>query len=286
MALDSDSTPVCHDFSTFVCGCCGATITVPISCGNRFCSVCSVSRRSRLKKRMKHLLKSTILEPKYGFRFLTMTIPNMIDPAEQLKILRSSFRKLRQRMFWKGKVKGGCVFYEVKLGSDGLYHIHLHAIIESLYLPQAVLSEIWQDVSPGRIVDIRWITSKAIIGYITKYTTKSDLNLESQIHASKLLKGCRLFQPFGTWHKTGLTYVHEPYQCPSCVVSDWYYVPEGRSDFDIMWQNAREPVYVPKRIRRDFQFELDLNIVKGIQPAYMCGVDYPPLYKFSYPNKS
>lgn len=263
MSLETDRRCPDHDYVTFVCGCCGDTLVVPVSCGNRFCTTCNKSRTSRLRKRVRFLMKNVTLSKGRSFKFLTMTIPNMDNPAEQLKIIQKSFRRLRQRKYWKTKVEGGCVFYEVKTGTDGKYHIHLHAIIQSDYIPVKELSEIWSQVSPGCIIDIRWISDKAIINYITKYTTKSALSLNSQLYASRLLKGSRLFQPFGTWHAIGNGYKHEPYECPYCQISDWMYVPSDMSAFDVMWKRAREPSPIPKRIMKQFQYELNLQYRKS-----------------------
>lgn len=281
MTSDPSSANVHHEYATFVCGCCGDTLKVPVSCGNRFCPICSKSRRSRLKKRVKFLMNRVKLEPKQSFKFLTLTIPNMPDPAEQFRVLQKSFRRLRQRKYWKDNVKGGCVFYEVKIGTDGNYHIHLHAVIESRYMPVRELSALWSQVSPGSIIDIQWISDKAVISYITKYTTKSDLSLQHQLDASKMLKGTRLFQPFGTWHKIGSEYVHEPYQCPGCKIADWHYLPEGMDVFTRMWEKARDPVPVPKRILKDFQYELGLNVTRQMQKQYLPGVTFDRTFNFN-----
>lgn len=281
MTSEPSSKETQHEYVRFCCGCCGDVLTVPVSCGNRFCRICSKSRRSRLVKRVKFLMNRVKLKPKHSFKFLTLTIPNMSDPIEQFRLLQRSFRRLRQRKYWKGHVEGGCVFYEVKIGTDGTYHIHLHAIIESSYIPVRELSDLWSKVSPGSIIDIQWISDKAVISYITKYTTKSDLPLNQQIIASKLLKGSRLFQPFGTWHKIGKEYVHEPYKCQSCNISDWHYLPDGMDVFERMWEKAREAIPVPKRIVKDFQYELGLGIFQGMQAQYLPGVTYDKTYSFN-----
>lgn len=226
-------------------------------------------------------MRNVQLQPKYSFKFLTLTIPNMDNPVDQLKQLRSSFRRLRQRKWWKDRVKGGCIFYEVKTAKDGKYHIHLHAIVESKYLPQKDLAELWQAVSPGSIVDIRWISDKAIVNYITKYTTKSDLSLKDQLAATKLLKNSRLFQPFGSWHSIALKYVHDPYRCPHCNIADWHYKPDHMTEFELMWSKARSPVKVPVRIVKDFQYELGLRIRDQIQQPCLTGVDYDPTFSFN-----
>lgn len=265
MSAGDNCQETVHSYVTFVCGCCGDTLVVPISCGNRFCGTCNKSRVSRLRKRVRYLMQQVTLKRNDSFKFVTMTIPNMEDPKEQLKILQKSFRRLRQRQYWKSLVKGGCVFYEVKTGSDGLYHIHLHAIVESAYIPVQELSQVWSEVSPGCIVDVRWISNKAIINYITKYTCKSELSLKSQLSASRLLKGVRLFQPFGTWHSLGKSYVHQPYQCPSCEIADWVYVRPFETPFEAMWVNARDPVITPSAIMKQLQIELNLHYIRQVE---------------------
>lgn len=249
-----------HEYVTFVCGCCGDKLIVPVSCGNRFCPVCTKSRRSRLQKRVKHIMSNVELAPNHTYKFLTLSVTNMSNPAEQLKLLQKSFRRLRQRKWWKNHVKGGCVFYEVKLGTDKKYHIHIHAVIESAYLPWAELKELWTSVSGGSATDIKKIDNPGVIRYITKYTTKSELPLKHQLIASKLLKGTRLFQPFGSWHSIGLKYEHKAFECSHCEISDWHFLPSHMTVYEVMWSKAHHPRMVPDRIVKEFQYELGLKV--------------------------
>lgn len=223
-----------HKFQTFVCMGCGSTITIPISCGNRFCSVCGGHRRRIIRDRVDHLMNSVSLSKGNTFKFLTLTIPNMDDAKDQLLVLQKSFRRLRQRVWWKGVVHGGCSFYEVKKGKDNRYHIHLHCIIESSFVDLKALTEHWKQVSPGQILDIRMISKPAVIHYVTKYTTKSDLSLSDQLHASSVLKGSRLFQPFGSWHSISKQYEAKKCECKECQTSHWLFWADGKSLYEVL----------------------------------------------------
>lgn len=261
-----------HTYTTFVCMGCGHTIRIPVRCGNRFCRICSVNRRNRISDRVKYLLERVTLDIGHSFKFLTLTIPNMENPKDQLKMLQKSFRRFRQRVWWKGLVKGGCSFYEVKIGTDGKYHIHLHAIIESAYLDHRIISEQWSQVSPGRIVDIRMIHKPQIINYVTKYTTKSDLPLFDQFEASSILKGSRLFQPFGTWHSISKEFKPEPCRCNKCGTSTWAFMNDDQTFSEVVDQNTMDlPV---EKIRGKKIPDNQLHIDLLISQWYKCNTGY------------
>lgn len=209
-----------HAFMKVVCQHCGETIDVPVYCGNRFCPVCSVPRRVRVRNRLEFLVANTELPPHFHFKHLTLTIPNQPDLYEMVRYIVKSFRKLRNRAFWKNYVDGGAFVLEVT-GRPNNWHVHIHTIIISRYLDWNKLLKAWIACSKGRGVWLTDIPASAAVGYLTKYLSKPsvpDLVLE---YVNWALKGMRLFSPFGCWYALNLTYKKPKSACPVCGQTSW-----------------------------------------------------------------
>lgn len=111
---------------------------------------------------------------------------------------------------------------EVKRGEAG-WHAHLHVLLEAKYVPWERLRTHWEAVSGGSGVHIKRIPPSAIIRYVTKYVTKSDMPPGDQLAASAALKGVRLFQPFGDWHGH-MNRIKAPIAfCGVCERAHWVY---------------------------------------------------------------
>lgn len=231
-----------HDFHTIVCGQCAYSFPVPIYCGNRFCPICSTRRRRTCREKLNHVVENTQTTFDTRFRFVTLTIPNVDDPAAGVRTLIESFRRLRQRNFWRTRVDGG-VFVIEMTGRPSRWHVHIHAFIMSRWLPIKELSRQWQKVSPGKIVDIKLIPFKAAKLYLTKYITKSTLPEPFQQIASDALKGVRMFQFFGSWHNLANELKPVSYECPKCNSrawlfqqgDEWYHLKFDNLDAEDSW---------------------------------------------------
>lgn len=141
-------------------------------------------------------------------RFVTLTQRASDTPLpDQLDKLYRDFSTLRRRQWWKAHVTGGGAFLEVKLGaSSGLWHAHLHILVEGDYLSQKELSAEWYAVTGASyIVDVRAVPDAVHRArYVTKYVTKP---ADSSVFAdpAKLaifvgaMKGRRLCFTFGSW---------------------------------------------------------------------------------------
>lgn len=204
-----------HQWRRIFCTSCGHSFDVPLSCKNRFCDTCTGPRRRRVRSRLIGICSAVTSQPGYRIRFLTLTIPVNDDLRGSAVRLIRSFRRLRQRKFWKSKVTGGCYVLEVK-GSQGKWHLHLHGLVDSRFLDVYRLSSEWAKVSPGKIVFVKNVPIRAVICYVTKYITKSVLPYDTQIEASKALSGTRLFQPFGTWEAFATAVDRFIWTCPHC----------------------------------------------------------------------
>jgi len=108
-------------------------------------------------------------------------------------------------------VKGGVAILEVKIGKDGLWHPHLHVLLESSFLPQKALSHEWLAVTgDSYIVDVRKVgPEQNEVRYVCSYVGKP---LDASIYGRatmldefiNAIKGKRLILPFGSWSKLSL----------------------------------------------------------------------------------
>lgn len=218
-----------HAFTTFICCNCGRTLSVPIQCGDRFCDICSRRRSARIRSRLQDLHRYVHRKKGYTFKFLTLTIPSGSDLERQFNLLVKSFRRLRQRKFWRNRVDGGGYVIELTVGKGGLWHVHLHAIIYSAYLPVRQLARQWSGCGPGQIVHISMISGPQVVNYIAKYVSKSlALDRRTQI-ASEVLKGNRLFQPFGSFQASIQSIRRQAHPCENCGESQWTWMPDHES---------------------------------------------------------
>jgi len=227
-----------HDYTRIACTTCGDIIDVPIFCGDRFCPVCSVVRKSRIRNRLFWLIANCPKDPADRFRHLTLTISSQADLPAMIKKLLASFRKLRQRAWWKQKVNGGAFVIEVT-GHPGAWHAHIHAIVYGRWMQWDHLLKLWKAVSGGIGVYVSHIPEAAAVGYLTKYLTKPDCPDLVAADIAEGLKGVRMFSVFGSWHKLNLTYVKPKHPCEKCGGEFW-------CNYDILAGNY------PKTYSKDF----------------------------------
>ena len=106
-------------------------------------------------------------------RLATLTLdPSKVSPGKpSIKYLRETWRKMRVSL---NRFLGKSVEFiaVVELQRTGLAHLH---VLVGAYLPQAWLSEAWQGVGGGKIVDIRWVDVHRVSAYLSKYLTKESL---------------------------------------------------------------------------------------------------------------
>lgn len=173
-------------------------------CRDRVCTPCGIARSRQVERAVKDFVGSRTV------RFVTFTLRHnkFISLKDQLDRLYACFVQLRRRIWWKGLVTGGCAILEVKVGQDGLWHPHLHCLIEGEYLPHNALSREWYAVTgDSSIVDVRRVgEERNEIKYVCSYVGKpldqsiynSDVRLDEFIVA---IKGRRLIVKFGSWSK-------------------------------------------------------------------------------------
>ena len=171
-------------------------------CHSRFCVPCTqVNARITAAVLRKWIEKREV-------RFLTLTIRHGQTPlADQIKHLKESFNRLRERVSWKKRVTGGVAFFELTWNDESkTWHPHLHVLMEGVFFPHNLLSAEWKEVTAGSyIVHIKPCKNKSeTADYVAKYVTKgwsrSMLKDESATtEAIRALHGRRLAAVFGNW---------------------------------------------------------------------------------------
>ena len=178
------------------------------SCRDRWCPMCAGQKASYAKDQTEIYIKS-LKAP----RFLTLTLRNNESSLKhQITFLQQSFSKLRTRAFWKKNVTGGIWFLQVKRGKNsGLWHPHLHILLDGNYLEQGRLSELWEQVTFGSpVVDIRRIYNfESAATYVSRYVARparmSDMPQHDRIEVIKALFRKRLCGTFGNAKVVTLT---------------------------------------------------------------------------------
>ncbi|MGD9153868.1 MAG: protein rep [Gammaproteobacteria bacterium] len=180
---------------------------VRCTCHDRWCIPCQADRASKIQ----HAVQTIIGDQPH--RLVTLTLRSSTRPlADQIDKLLKSFRKLRQRPFWRDRVLGGAAFVELTLNTQtARWHPHLHVICHGNFLPLTTLKRIWQSITGDSfIVDVRLIRDpQTVAKYVAKYASKpADAKLlsdvERMVEAVQALKGRRLAYTFGDWHHVSL----------------------------------------------------------------------------------
>jgi hypothetical protein len=144
-----------------------------VRCGLRICPACQRAYAHRVAERMAELFKHSRREPP---KMVTLTLkPSARDLADSIRYLKSCFRRLRATAWWKALVRYGVAVVEVTRGeSRDHWHVHLHAVCWSTFIPWAELKRLWKRITCGSfIVNVRPCSdTDTLTKYLTSYLTK------------------------------------------------------------------------------------------------------------------
>ncbi|MBI2452237.1 protein rep [Candidatus Pacearchaeota archaeon] len=175
-----------------------------------------------------------------GLRFLTLTIKNQEGLRDGLDKLYFFFKQLRNRKYWKNKVKGGVAGFHAIRGKDGLWNVHLHIILDSSYLDMKThkktgedskLVQEWKHCTGGDgIIEIKRVrTHKGALLYILNYVSGCAFELSDEDKALffKATFRQKLFFAFGKKSEGiyGLKIKKERRTCPDCGGYYQYILP-------------------------------------------------------------
>jgi hypothetical protein len=177
-------------------------------CHDRWCVPCAKTRADTFTQNIRRALSGKTV------RFMTLTLVSTNDSLLlRLKHLLASFRRLRRIPLWRRLVRGGCASIEITFNREtGLFHPHLHCLIEGSYFPQAILRTEWElATGDSRIVDIRPCTSHDnAAAYVAKYLVKpiahaDHLDAEHLADVVQSFRGVKQVVTFGTWRAYALS---------------------------------------------------------------------------------
>lgn len=171
-------------------------------CRHRLCPACARERGAIVRKNLTHLTSQC---PR-RLALVTFTLAHVHRPLkERLDHLFESFKQLRRLHLWKLNVRAGVSIVEIKRGQDGDWHPHLHILIDAAWMDQRSLSAAWKACSlDSFIVDIRRISSKNGVNYVTKYVSKpvdTSCKITADVYREFITatKGRRLIAGLGAW---------------------------------------------------------------------------------------
>lgn len=169
------------------------------SCHLRWCPMCSATRRWFLTQQVSDWL-TTVRQQK----FLTLTVQHYEEPLQkQIDFLYESFKKFRKTKFIKNHVRGGIWFFQIhRAKSDGLWHPHLHCVIDAAWMDKFKISATWEFVTKtSKIINIKEVkNADSMAEYVARYAARpsllSHLDVPSRYELLQALHGRRLV---GTW---------------------------------------------------------------------------------------
>jgi len=137
----------------------------PLTCRSWMCEWCAPERKKRL------MASAAAGAPQ---RFLTLTVNPTIgkDPDDRLQLLSAAWRtavKRLRRIYGQHTIQYLAIVEATERGEP-----HLHIMLRSPYIPQALISSIMGELIDSPIVDIRKIkNTRELIRYVAKYVTKA-----------------------------------------------------------------------------------------------------------------
>jgi hypothetical protein len=177
-------------------------------CHDRFCVPCARTRAWRIRENLaKHIWD-------HPSRFLTLTLKHCDAPLrQQVDRLYKCFAKLRGRVLWRDRVRGGLATLELKWSDRSQsWHPHLHCILDAKYIPHPSLKKDWLSITgDSSVVDIRLAPSSfKAIHYLLKYVTKPmshslTHNPQLMVDAIDALRNRKVILTFGTCRSWKLT---------------------------------------------------------------------------------
>lgn len=193
------------------CGACpmvGVSSTGSISlqgslCKDRLCPHCAGIRGAEATAAIAALVKS-MNAPKH----ITLTMPMGEEPLrERCELLAIAWKRLRQTHLWKRSVLGGVYAVEVTRGAaDTHWHVHLHVLVDSCFIPQAELSSVWERCSGGGIrvwieaVHDRQEQAAYVAGYVCKPDKLPEWERDQIAEFATAMHGRRVLHTFGSLH--------------------------------------------------------------------------------------
>ncbi len=170
-------------------------------CRLRWCYFCSEARQAFITNQITPWFTEA-KKPK----LLTLTIVSSAVPLkDQIDFLYKSFAKLRRRKFVSDRLYGGIWFFQITLSEKtGLWHPHIHALIDSEYMAHKQLMALWDKITGGsKVVHIRAVhnpekTLQHNARYAARPSSLVNLPMSKAIELFFAFNGRRICGSWGT----------------------------------------------------------------------------------------
>jgi len=168
-------------------------------CKLRWCPICRDVSRHIVTTAVAEWLK----EQKYP-KMLTFTLRHNDDPLDkQISRLYDCFRKIRRRVFFSRKVRGGVWFFQLKWNfQTETWHPHIHCLVSGDFIPQKPLAKLWEEVTgDSMICDVRPIKDpESACTEVARYATSpADITRMPLEQALDVYYATRDRRICGTW---------------------------------------------------------------------------------------
>lgn len=117
---------------------------------------------------------------------------------------------------WDIEIKGGIYAIETK-NVNGSWNTHIHALLDVKYIPQPILSALWEDVSGDPVVHVQSVNdTDSAISYLTKYMCKPPEieQVEDLAVYERATHNLRLMGSFGHLYNIDVEDIES--ECPEC----------------------------------------------------------------------
>lgn len=154
---------------TVYCASCGKEDTRTNRCGIRICPKCAGFLFKRTQARVMALLRQFHNAPS----FLTLTAPpESFSMQEGKSKLFHAFKLLVRKLHRRGfTICAHVKVYELTRESGRLNH-HLHVLMDAKFIPQKLISDLWNEALHAPIVWIQRLARQGAASYLSKYVSK------------------------------------------------------------------------------------------------------------------
>ena len=143
-----------------------------LNCSRLFCKCWSCARCGPKKVKQFRRQVTEVAVARRMNKFLTLTLnPSTCSAEDSVTYINNCWAKFRVSL--QRQSKSSVPFIKVvELQKSGYAHLH---ILVDCYLKQQWVSQAWEAVGGGRIVDIRYVDVHRIASYLSKYLVKNVL---------------------------------------------------------------------------------------------------------------
>lgn len=204
----------CHD--------CGYSWDAPQRCWHRLCPDCGKIRALRLfdahkrltgRPNLKHLVLTLKNEPGLG-----NSGRGNGRVMDMVGWIRNCFARLRNRKLFRAAWRGGVYSIEFTYTKAKGWHCHIHALVDGKYVPQAVISKVWLEISGSS--DVVWIarakSSRQVLKYILKPTEELLDDPAALDDFLSVVERRHLVSGWGKWYRVREKQLIGELVCPAC----------------------------------------------------------------------